>query len=123
MTALLVVLGGALGAPARYLLDRAVQARHGSPFPHGTLLVNVLGSLLLGVLLALQAEARSPSWVLTLLGTGFCGAFTTFSTFGLDTVRLLEQGRASLALRYVAASVVVSLGAAALGWTAVSAVA
>ena len=90
MTVLLVFLGGAVGAPARYLLDRAVQRRHESALPWGTLAVNLLGCLVLGLL---TGAARSlPEDVVVLAGTGVCGAFTTFSTFGYETTRLLEEG-------------------------------
>jgi fluoride exporter len=88
MTVLFVVLGGAVGAPARYVLDRLVQQRVRGPFPWGTLTVNLLGSAVLGAMLG----AGPPQVVTALVGTGFCGAFTTFSTFGYETVRLLEDG-------------------------------
>ena len=84
MTVLWVALGAALGAPARYLLDRAVQTRHDSVFPFGTLLVNVIGSLLLGFLAALPATGP----VMAIAGTGFCGALSTYSTFSYETLRL-----------------------------------
>lgn len=112
MTLLYVVLGGAVGAPARYLLDLSVQSRIPGRFPTGTLLVNVSGSLMLGLI----AGAASPGWVASGLGVGFCGAFTTFSTFGLEAVRLFEQRRSALALGYVVLSLVAGLAAASLGW-------
>ncbi|MCU1688266.1 MAG: crcB, partial [Jatrophihabitantaceae bacterium] len=89
MTVLLVFAGGAVGAPSRYLLDRAIQSRHGWRFPIGTLAVNVLGCLLLG---AIAESAGAPAWVVALLGTGFCGGFTTFSTFAVESVELAAQG-------------------------------
>ena len=82
MTVLLVLLGGAIGAPMRYLTDLFVQSRHDTVFPWGTLTVNVTGSLLLGGLASAVSNAGAPAWLLTLVGTGFCGALTTFSTFG-----------------------------------------
>ncbi|MEZ0074620.1 CrcB protein [Planotetraspora sp. GP83] len=88
VTILLVFAGGMVGAPARYLIDRFVQRRHDSVFPWGTLSVNLFGSFVLGAL----AGAQPPGVVMTLAGTGFCGALTTFSTFGFETVRLLEDG-------------------------------
>ncbi|MEV4490763.1 fluoride efflux transporter CrcB [Micromonospora coxensis] len=112
MTVLLVALGAALGAPLRYLVDRAVQARHGATFPRGTLTVNVVGSLLLGVLVAIPAGPA----VTALLGTGFCGAFTTWSTFGYETVRLARTGERRRALANVLLGVAGGLGAAALGY-------
>jgi CrcB protein len=110
VTLLLVALGAAVGAPLRYLVDRFVQARHDSVFPWGTLTVNVAGSFLLGVLVA---AVRGP-W-LTLLGTGFCGALTTYSTFGYETVRLVQERARLYAVLNVAVSLAAGLGAAALG--------
>ena len=115
MTALLVVLGAALGAPLRYLVDRAVQARHDSVFPWGTFTVNVAGSLLLGVLLGSAGRHHVPGSVQALLGTGLCGALTTYSTFGYETLRLIEDGARGCALLNVVASVGAGLGAALCG--------
>jgi fluoride exporter len=111
MTLLLVLLGGAVGAAARYLTDVTVQRAHGSEFPWGTWTVNVVGSFALGLV-----APAGPHWLVTLAGTGFCGALTTFSTFGYETVRLAEEGRPSLAVANAAASVAAGLTAAALGW-------
>lgn len=113
-TVLLVLVGGAVGAPARYLLDRAVQSRHDGEFPWGTLCVNVIGSLILGVLAGAATAHDSALW--TLVGTGFCGALTTFSTFGYETVRLLEDRARLLALVNVVGTVVAGLVAATLGF-------
>lgn len=87
---LLVIAGALVGAPLRYLTDRAVQSRHDSVFPWGTFTVNVAGCLLLGLLAAV-----APSNVRLLLGTGLCGALTTYSTFSYETLRLVEAGPAS----------------------------
>jgi len=111
MTALWVALGAAVGAPLRYLLDRAVRSRHDSAFPSGTLAVNVLGSLLLGFLVGLPASATA----LAVLGTGFCGALTTYSTFSYETLRLLEQRAHRQAALNVAASLTLGLLAAYAG--------
>ena len=92
MNVLLVLVGGMIGAPARYLADRAVQARHDSVFPWGTFAVNVAGSLVLGFLLGAQRHLGLPSSVVVVLGSGFCVGLTTFSTFGYETFRLLEDG-------------------------------
>ncbi|MEU7565788.1 CrcB family protein [Streptomyces fradiae] len=113
MTWLLVLAGGALGAPLRYLTDRAVQSRHDTVFPWGTLAVNVLGSLALGVLAG--AAVASPAYAL--LGTGLCGALSTYSTFSYETLRLTRAGAARYAAANVAASVVASVAALALGAT------
>ena len=115
MTVLLVLLGGAVGAPARYLTDLAVQRRHAGTFPWGTLTVNVAGSLVLGVTAGAVSAGGGPAWVLTLLGTGFCGALTTFSTFGFETVRLLQERSARAALGNVTLSVAAGLAACSLG--------
>jgi CrcB protein len=111
MTVLLVALGAAIGAPARYLTDRALQGRHDSVFPWGTFLANVAGCALLGFLAALPAS--SP--VLAFAGTGFCGALTTYSTFGYETVRLVQSGARTLALLNVGASILAGFGAAYCG--------
>ena len=111
MTVLLVALGAAVGAPLRYLVDRLIQVRIGSRFPWGTLAVNVGGSLLLGFLVGLPVGAK----VAALLGTGFCGALTTYSTFGWETVTLAAEGARRHAVLNVAVSVVAGLTAAGLG--------
>lgn len=116
MTALLVLLGGAVGAPARYLADQWVQSRHDSVLPWGTFTVNVTGSLILGVVGGAASTGALPAWVLTLVGTGFCGALTTFSTFTYETWRLLETGSWRPAILNVVGSLAVGLAAAALGW-------
>ncbi len=118
MTSLLLVMAGAaVGAPVRYLTDRAVQARLDSVFPWGTFTVNVVGSFLLGLLAGLSSPQMS-----ALLATGACGALTTYSTFSYETLRLTEEGAGSLALANVVGSVLGSLTAAALGLWAATAV-
>lgn len=114
MTVLLVALGAALGAPLRYLTDRAVQTRHDTFFPWGTLAVNGAASLLFGVL-AGAAGAVSPAWD-ALLATGFCGALSTFSTFGYETFRLAEERAWVPATANVLVSLLVGLGAVSIGW-------
>jgi CrcB protein len=111
MSLLLLIVGGAVGAPARYLTDLAVQRLHATAFPWGTWTVNVAGSFVLGLV-----ASSAPDWVVTLVGTGFCGALTTFSTFGYETVRLSEEGEAAAAVANVAGSIAAALTAAALGW-------
>jgi CrcB protein len=110
LTPLLVMAGALAGAPLRLLADRVAVARRGRTTALGTLGVNVVGSALLGGLLGLSA---APSWVVALVGTGFCGTLTTFSTFGFDVVRLVEERTVLRALTYLAATLVLGLGAAA----------
>jgi fluoride exporter len=116
MTALLVIAGAALGAPLRYLTDLFVQSRHDGLMPWGTLAVNVSGSLLLGVVAGFVDATGGHEWLLALLGTGFCGALTTFSTFSFETLRLIEEN----AFVHATANVVLSVagGVVALfgGW-------
>ncbi|MGW6457853.1 fluoride efflux transporter CrcB [Streptomyces sp. NPDC055078] len=114
MNWLLVAVGAAVGAPLRYLADRAVRARHESPFPWGTLLVNAVGCLVLGVVTGAAVAAPS-SGAFALLGTGLCGALTTYSTFSYETLRLAERGRGNLALANVTGSLVVGIGSVFLG--------
>ncbi|MFE5047106.1 fluoride efflux transporter CrcB [Streptomyces sp. NPDC056637] len=115
MNWLLVIAGAMVGAPLRYLTDRAVQTRHDSVFPWGTFTVNVCGSLVLGLLTgAVAAGAASPQ-VQLLIGTGLCGALTTYSTFSYETLRLGEDGARLFAVANVAASVAAGLGAAFAG--------
>ncbi len=118
MTALLVLLGGAVGAPARYLVDRWAHYRHAGVLPWGTFAVNAVGSLLLGVTAGAVAATDGPDWVLVLVGTGFCGALTTFSTFSFETVRLVEEREVAAAVLNVVGSVAVGLACCAGGWSA-----
>lgn len=120
MTVVLVLIGGAIGAPLRYLTDLFVQARHDSVLPWGTLTVNVVGSLVLGGVASAVASAGAPEWVLTVAGTGFCGSLTTFSTFGFETVRLLEDGSWLEALANVTLSVAAGMLAVVTGWALVA---
>lgn len=121
MTLLLVLAGGAVGAPLRYLTDRLVQRRYDQVFPLGTLLVNVAGSLLLGALLGLSAAGVLPQWVSPLAGVGFCGALTTFSTFSFETLRLLEEGATLEAGLNVVSTLVAGVAAASGGYAGASA--
>ena len=116
MTVVWVLLGAAVGAPLRYLTDLLVQSRHDSVLPWGTITVNVAGSFLLGLVAGLTYVSDAPTWVLTLVGTGFCGALTTFSTFSYETVRLAEAKRWRAAAGNVVISLVLGLIAVAIGW-------
>jgi len=121
VTLVLVLVGGALGAPVRYLVDRWVSARHDSVLPWGTFTVNMAGSFILGVIAAIVVVRGGPGWLLTVAGTGFCGALTTFSTFGYETMRLVEDGAWRQAAGTVIGSVTVGMGAVIAGWAAGSA--
>jgi CrcB protein len=112
---LAVAAGGFFGAPARDLLDRAVTQRMNSDLPWGTFVINVTGSLLLGLLTGLTLSGHLSDLGKALLGTGFCGAYTTFSTFTFETMRLVEDGRFLEALGNVVVSVLVGLAAATAG--------
>lgn len=118
VSVLLVAVGAAIGAPLRYVVDRLVQARHGSVFPWGTLTVNVAGSALLGFFVGLPANPA----VMAGLGAGFCGALTTYSTFSYETLRLATTGARFFALANVGISLVAGLGAAYFGLAVAEAV-
>ncbi|WP_029434233.1 CrcB family protein [Blastococcus sp. URHD0036] len=113
MTALLIVLGAAAGAPLRLVAERVATRRRGRGSVLGTLVVNVAGALVLGLLLGANS---APGWLVALVGTGFCGTLTTFSAFGADVVRLVEARAVGRALAYLAATLVLGLGAAAAGY-------
>ena len=116
MTLLLVMIGAAVGAASRWLLDQAVSSRRDAVFPLGTLVINVLGSLVLGILLGAVSVGAGSAQLVALVGTGFCGGFTTFSTFGFETVRMAEDGSYAEAGLNVVASVAIGLVAAVAGW-------
>ena len=115
MTLLLVALGAMVGAPLRYLTDRFIQARHDTIFPWGTLTVNAAGSLIMGFLVGAAAAGRLDPMIVTVLGPGFCGALTTYSTFGYETLRLAEDGSRFLATANIAINLFAGLGAAFVG--------
>jgi CrcB protein len=112
---ILTFLAGASGALARFLLDSLIKQRRKSPFPWATVTINVTGSLLLGVLAGLVLfHGQSSTWQ-TVVGTGFCGGYTTFSTASFETVRLIQQNQRGLALLNAVVSLGASVGACALG--------
>ena len=115
MNWLLVTAGAMVGAPLRYLADRGVQSRHDTVFPWGTFTVNVVGCLILGTLTGATAAGAASSHLQLLLGTGLCGALSTYSTFSYETLRLAEDGARFYAAVNVVASVVAGLGAAFVG--------
>jgi CrcB protein len=108
-------LAGCIGSCARYLVDGFVLDHTSGELPRGTFVVNVTGSLLLGFLTGLALYHAFPATPKILLGTGFCGAYTTFSTFAYETVRLAEEGEMGSGFRILLASLVVPVLAAALG--------
>ena len=117
MIVIAVALGGFIGASLRYIIDQMVRARTTSRFPFGTLTVNVIGSLLLGLILGAQLENEILPF---LLGTGICGALTTFSTFSVETFILIEK-EPKLAFANVFSQLVCGLAAAGVGlWLASS---
>ena len=109
MTLLLVVLGAAAGAPARYALGLWLNGK--APFPWGTFAANVAGSLLLGLFTRLSLGEAAYA----LFGTGFCGTFTTYSTFAWETHTLVEVNRVH-ATTYALLSLLAGVSAAAVGW-------
>lgn len=115
MNWLLVIIGAAVGAPLRYLTDRAVQRKHDTVFPWGTLVVNVTGCLILGLLTGAVSAGQVSGHLQLLIGTGLCGALTTYSTFSYETLRLTEAGAAFYAAANVIVSVTAGLGAAFAG--------
>ncbi|MCF7982747.1 MAG: fluoride efflux transporter CrcB [Pseudomonadales bacterium] len=113
---LAIAVGGALGALSRYWVVGVISSLFERSFPFGTLVVNILGSLLIGILYVLIIEKLdvAAEWHAILM-VGFIGAFTTFSTFSLETLMLLQEGRVTAALTYIFSSVGVCLLAVALG--------
>jgi fluoride exporter len=114
-----VALGSALGGVARFLVSSTIQERAATTFPLGTLVVNITGSLLLGFVLryALATPSISPE-VRALLTTGFCGGYTTFSTYSYETAMLIQGGDYRRAAAYALASVSVALAGTFLGFAA-----
>ncbi|WP_413563271.1 fluoride efflux transporter CrcB [Catenulispora pinistramenti] len=115
MLMLAVSAAAALGAPARYLLDKAIAGRRASALPIGTMTINVTGAFVLGLLTGLALHDGMPKDVVTIAGTGFCGAYTTFSTFSYETMRLVEDGSVIEATWNAAISLAAGMAAAAAG--------
>ena len=120
MQFLFVFIGGGLGAVCRYMVTTAISARFGVMFPFGTLFVNTMGSFLMGLVmgtLLLLAKSTNilPESLRLLLTVGFLGGFTTFSSFSMETLTLINGGNISLALANVGTNVLLGLGAAILG--------
>lgn len=115
MTWLLVILGASVGAPLRYLTDRIIRARHDGHFPWGTFAANLTGCLFLGALTGAVAAGAASSPTQLLIGTGLCGALTTYSTFSYETLRLTQAGARFFAAVNVVANVIAGLGAVVIG--------
>ena len=111
----LVLLAGGFGAAARAAVHAAMHSRSATAFPLGTFVVNVVGSLALGVVVGLVLAQGVDRDVQTIAGTGFLGAFTTFSAFSYETFALVEDGAATTAVAYVVGSVFAGAAAAAVG--------
>ena len=108
--------GGFLGAVCRYLLGQAVSASIKHPFPFSTLLINFIGALLMGLITEFSFKiAPIPANIIAFLTVGILGGFTTFSTFSLETVNLMESGRVMLSLMNAVASVVLCIAGVYLG--------
>jgi CrcB protein len=110
-----LLVAGAIGALLRYEVELHVRRHLGPGFPWGTLVINVSGAFVLGLLTGMADHQGVPTGVLTVVGTGLLGAFTTFSTFTFDTVSLAERGRIGGAAANIGGTIVLGLGAAALG--------
>lgn len=119
MTLVFVALAGAVGACLRLVVDEVVEVERHDPtgrrFPWGVLVVNTTGSLVLGLVAGLALYHGFTGRPKVVIGTGFCGAYTTFSTFAFDVVRLGEDGHRRASVAYLAASAVLTLAAAAAG--------
>ncbi len=125
MAYLWVAVGGAIGSMARFWLANAMAVATGAEFPWGTLLINIIGSFVIsffGMLTGSSPRFAVPYEARIFVTVGLCGGFTTFSSFSLQTIDLLRTGQPSRAGLYVAASVILCLGACALGFAAASAI-
>jgi CrcB protein len=115
MIYLLIAVGGAAGSVLRYVVGRAVQGSSASGFPIGTMVVNITGCFLIGVLVRQLMNVQTTPEMRALLVVGFCGGFTTFSTFSAETIGLIEGGEYGRAATYVILSVALCLGATFAG--------
>ncbi len=117
---LLIGLGGSIGSILRYLSSVMIEKYYTTVFPLATFMINILGCLLIGIIMGtLEKNQVTDSSLKWLLVTGFCGGFTTFSAFGFENIRLLQNGNIALAFLYIGASVFVGLGSVWLGLTLV----
>src|SRR4051812_4380595 len=117
MEYLLIGLGGVLGANARYVVAGWAARRFGLIFPYGTFLINLSGSFILGLFTAFMLKHPTSHYRHLFFAVGFLGAYTTFSTFSLESLQLLQNGRAWLSLTYVVSSAVLGVLSAWLGFS------
>ncbi|MFE4197422.1 fluoride efflux transporter CrcB [Paenarthrobacter sp. NPDC056912] len=115
MTVVLLALAGGLGAAVRFVVDGLIRTRFKTAMPWATIVINVSGSLVLGFLAGLVMRGQAPESLQLVLGTGFLGGYTTFSTASLETIRLVQSGRTGLALLNGLGSMAASVLAAAAG--------
>ena len=115
MTVVLLALAGGMGAAIRFMVDGFIRQRLKTALPWGTILINVSGSLALGFLAGLLLRGQAPESLFLIVGTGFLGGYTTFSTASLETIRLIQSGRMGLALINGLGSMAASVLAAAAG--------
>jgi CrcB protein len=118
--AIIIGIAGAHGALARYLLGRFITEKYGSRIPYGTLIINISGAFVIGLLSALAARQLLSSQLQAILATGFLGGYTTFSTMNWENFQLAREGQIHLSMLYLRGSILLGLGAAAaglfLGW-------
>ncbi|MGV9480480.1 fluoride efflux transporter CrcB [Gordonia aichiensis] len=115
MTVIAILIAGAVGAVARFVVDGAIKQRRTTAFPWATFAINVTGSLLLGILAGLVIYHAAPTDLQTIIGTGFCGGYTTFSTASVESVRLAQRSSRLLSLCNAVGSVVAATAACAVG--------
>jgi CrcB protein len=111
-----VAVGGCIGAPARFLVDRAVSSRIESDLPLGTIVVNTTGSLLLGLMTGLAVRGGFPALLAAFVDVGVCGSYTTFSTLSYELLTLVEDGRLLEAAGSLFTSLALGIGVAAAGY-------
>jgi CrcB protein len=115
VTVILLALAGGVGAAVRFMVDGLIRQHFKTALPWGTILINVTGSLVLGFLAGMVMRGHAPESVFLILGTGFLGGYTTFSTASLETIRLIQSGRTGLALINGLGSMAASVLSAAAG--------
>jgi fluoride exporter len=113
----LIGLGGVVGTLSRFYLGKWISSRVTSRFPWGTWIINLTGSFIIGVLFSLHTKQEISDLMWLMIGTGFCGGYTTFSTFGYETIQLVQKGEVVKAGVYVVTSVLLGLLCALVGIT------